>query len=132
MKTIGLSLLCLLLISAFAVGQQTTAPKASIQDFVSTGAGFLRACDPPAESSEAAHIVEVCMAYVLGVSDGATVLSNRKRTGLQYCLTPEEKTLHLYAAVMAYLQTHPEKTDARTPVLVLDVLIATFPCHPNK
>ena len=123
---------CLLLVSVSSVGQQPAVPKSGVHNFVSTGAAFLRVCDPPDTSSEAAHTVEVCMAYILGVSDGATTLSNRKRTELSYCLTPKEDTLHLYAAVLAYLKTHPEKTDARTPNLVLDALIATFPCSASK
>jgi Rap1a immunity proteins len=131
MKNTKRLLLGLLLVSVSSVGQ-TTTPKAVFHDFVSTGAGFLRVCNPPGASSEAAHIVEVCMAYVLGVSDGATTLSNQKRTGLPYCLTQEADTSHLYAAVFAYIKTNPERADAPTPVLVLEALSGFWPCHPSK
>jgi hypothetical protein len=48
-------LLWLLLVSVSSVGQQTAAPKSGVHDFVSTGAAFLRACDPPDASTEARH-----------------------------------------------------------------------------
>jgi hypothetical protein len=125
-------LLWLLLVSVSSVGQQTAAPKSGVHDFVSTGAAFLRACDPPDASTEARHTVEVCIAYVLGVSDGATTLSNQKRNGFSYCLTPEADSGHLYAAVLAYIKTNPDRADARTPVLVLEALSGFWPCHPSK
>ena len=130
--------LCLWLVTVCSAGQQAAAPKekptlyAGFHDFVRTGAGFLRECNPPDASSEAAHIVEVCTTYVLGVSDGATGLSNRKRTSLPYCLTSEADALHLYAAVLAYIKTNPERADAPTPVLVLEALSGFWPCHPDK
>lgn len=132
MKNTKRLLLCLLLVSLSSTGQQTAAPKAGFHDFKSTGAGFLRVCNPPDASTEAAHIVEVCTAYVLGVSDGATTLSNQKRTGLSYCLTLEADASHLYAAVFAYIKTNPERADAPTPVLVLEALSGFWPCHPSK
>jgi Rap1a immunity proteins len=145
MKNTKRLLLCLLLVSLSSTGQQVAAPKSArepqtlapilfsgFHDFVRTGAGFIRECDPPGASSEAAHIVEVCMAYVLGISDGATTLSNQKRTGLPYCLTPEADVSHLYAAVLAYIKTNPDRADARTPVLVLEALSGFWPCHPSK
>lgn len=125
-------LLCLLLVSLSSFGQQTPAPKSGVLDFVSTGAAFLRVCDPPDISTEARHTVEVCMAYVLGVSDGVTTLSNQKRTGPSYCLTPEADAGHLYAAVLAYIKTNPDRADAPTPVLVLEALSGFWPCHPSK
>lgn len=132
MKTIGFSLLCLLLVSVSATGQQAVAPQSGSHDFISTGAAFLRVCDPPDESREVGHIRALCMAYVAGVSDGIQVLAIRQLPALPYCITPDADNWHLYAAVLAYLKTHPEKTDAQTRVLVLDALIATFPCHPSK
>ena len=132
MKTIGFSLPSLLLISIFAVGQQAAAPETGSHDFISTGAGFLRVCNPPDESREVGHIRALCMAYVAGVSDGIQVLAIRQLPALPYCITPDADNWHLYAALLAYLKTHPEKTDAPTRVLVLDALIATFPCHPSK
>ena len=114
------------------MGQQAAVPKADFHDFKSTGAGFLRVCNPPDASSEAAHAVQVCIAYVLGVSDGATTLSNQKRTSLPYCLTPEADAGHLYAAVFAYIKTNADRADAPTPVLVLEALSGFWPCHPNK
>jgi hypothetical protein len=141
MKNTKRLLLCLLLVSVSSTGQQVAAPKAEPQthtpilfsgfhDFVRTGAGFLRECDPPGAGTEERHTVEVCMTYVLGVSDGATTLSNQKRNGLSYCLTPEADVSHLYAAVLAYIKTNPDRADARTPVLVLEALSGFWPCHP--
>lgn len=132
MKNTKHLLLCLLLVSISSVGQQAAAPEAGSHDFISTGAGFLRVCDPPDESHEVGHIRALCMAYVAGVSDGIQVLAIRQLPALPYCITPDADNWHLYAAVLAYLKTHPEKTDAPTRVLVLDALIARFPCHASK
>jgi hypothetical protein len=133
MKNAKRLLLCLLLISASSVGQQTAAPKTGFRDIARTGAGFLRECDiPDSNTEEAKHTVEACMLYVLGVSDGATTLSNQKRTSLPYCLTPEVSSMNLYAAVFAYIKTNADRADARTPVLVLEALSGFWPCHPDK
>jgi hypothetical protein len=132
MKMIGLLLLCLFLISVSSVGQQITAPEEGSHDLSESGAAFLRVCDPPTESPNARHIHALCMAYVAGVSDGATLLATRKLDWLPFCLTPEADNWHLYRAVLQYLKAHPEKTDAPTRTLVLDGLISAFPCHPNK
>lgn|SRR5208337_2510477 len=133
MKNVKRLLLCLLLVSVSSVGQQTAAPKTGFRDVVRTGAGFLRECDIPDSSTEKARLtVEACMFYVLGVSDGATTLSNQKRTSLPYCLTPEVSSVNLYAAVFAYIKTNPDRADAPTPVLVLEALSGFWPCHPSK
>jgi Rap1a immunity proteins len=135
MKNTKRLLLCLLLVSLSSTGQQTTTPKSVFHDFAKTGAGFLRECDSavsPDASSEAFHTFEACMFYVLGVSDGATALSNQKRTSLPYCLTPEVGGANLYAAVYAYIKTNPDRADKPTPVLILEALSGFWPCHPTK
>jgi len=132
MKNTKRLLLCLLLVSLSSTGQQITALKAGLHDFVRTGAGFLRECTPPPDAGPAPPLINACTAYVLGVADGATTLSNQKRSGLTYCLTPEADALHLFAAVLAYIKTNPERADAPTPVLVLEALSGFWPCHPSK
>ncbi len=107
-------------------------PETDSHDLASTGAAFLRVCDRPDDSRESGHIRALCMAYVAGVSDGAQLIAIRQSSALLYCLTPEADSWHLYAAVLAYLKTHPEKTDSPTRVLVVEALTATFPCHPSK
>jgi hypothetical protein len=138
MKTISLPLLCLLLVSVFAVGQQAPALESDSHVLASTGAGFLRVCDRPDSGHESGHIRALCMAYVAGVADGATLLAIRKLDWLPFCLTPDAVSKsaadngHLFAAVLGYLKAHPEKTDSQTRALVVDALIATFPCAPHK
>lgn len=132
MKMISFPLCFTLLISTFALGQQVAAPESGSHDLATTGSAFLRVCDRPDASGESNHIRALCMAYVAGISDGATLLAIRKLDWLPFCLTPEADNWHLFAAVLAYLKTHPEKADSQTRALVVDALIATFPCHPNK
>ena len=122
----------LLLLSVSSVGQQVSAPKASSYDFVSTGAAFLRVCSPPVANTDAPPIVQACMAYVLGISDGVTTLSNRNKASLSYCLTSEADALHLFAAVIAYIKTNADRADAPTSVLVIEALSGFWPCHTNK
>lgn len=132
MKNTTRLLLCLLLVSISSVGQQAAVPEAGSHDLASTGAGFLRVCDRPDASSESNHIRALCMAYVSGVSDGAQFIAIGRLHAPLFCLTDEADNWHLLAAVLPYLKTHPEKTDGQTRALVLDALIATFPCHTDK
>jgi len=132
MKMISFPLCLLFLISALAIGEQAGAPESASHDLASTGSAFLRVCDPPTEGPNARQIHALCMAYAAGVSDGAQLIAIRQLPALPFCLTPEADNWHLYAAVLAYLKTHPEKTDLQTRALIVDALIATFPCHPSK
>ena len=71
--------------SCAKIGAGVANPRADFlfsgfHDFVRTGAGFLRECDPPGASSEATHIVEVCMTYVLGVSDEEQQIAVKSET----------------------------------------------------
>jgi hypothetical protein len=72
------------------------------------------------------------MAYVSGVSEGAQFIAIGRLHQSLFCLTDDEDNWHLLAAALAYLKTHPEKTDQPTRALVVDALIATFPCHVSK
>jgi len=132
MKTASLVLPCLLLVSAFAAGQQSATPESGSHDLSSTGAAFLRVCDKSPESPDAGHIRALCMAYVAGVSDGAQLLAIRQLPMLPFCLTPEADNWQLFRAVVQYLKAHPEKTDSPTRNLTLDALTAAFPCHSNR
>lgn len=132
MKNAKRLLLCLLFVSVSSIGQQAVAPESGSHDLIETGAAFLRVCDPPTESPNARHIHALCMAYVAGVSDGAQLIAIRQLPALPFCITPGVDNWHLYAWVLAYLRTHPERTDLPTRILVVDALIATFPCHPVK
>jgi hypothetical protein len=69
------------------------------------------------------------MAYVSGVSDGAQLIAIRQLGAPLFCLTLEADNSHLYTAALAYFKGHPEKMDSQTRALVVDALIATFPCH---
>jgi hypothetical protein len=130
MKRIGFVLPYLLLVSVFAVGQQTK--ESGSHDLASSGAAFLRVCDRPDASSESNHIRALCMAYVSGVSEGAQFIAIGRLHESLFCLTDDADNWHLFAAVLAYLKTHPEKTDGQTRALIVDALIATFPCRLSK
>src|ERR1022692_700865 len=83
-------------------------------------------------SHESNDVRALCMAYVSGVSEGAQFIAIGRLHQSLFCLTDDEDNWHLLAAAPAYLKTHPEKTDQPTRALVVDALIATFPCHVSK
>jgi Rap1a immunity proteins len=130
MKMISFVLSLLLLVSMFSVGQQASVSDS--HDLASTGTAFLRVCDRSDVRSESGHIRALCMAYVSGVSDGAQFIAIERLHAPLFCLTPDADNWHLFAAALAYLKAHPEKTDSQTRALVIDALIATFPCHASK
>jgi hypothetical protein len=124
--------LILLLSSLFASAQQGIVPESGSRTLSSSGAAFLRVCDRPDANNESNHIRALCMAYVSGVSEGAQLIAIARLHAPLFCLTDDADNWHLFAASLAYLKTHPEKTDGPTRSLVVDALVATFPCHSNK
>lgn len=120
--------LCLPTVPVSAAGQESS-PDSGSKAIATTGSAFLRVCDRPDENSAAHHLRAFCMAYVSGVSDGAQLIATGRLHAPLFCLTDDADNWHLFAAVLAYLKTHPEKTDGQTRALIVDALIATFPCR---
>lgn len=134
MDKIRISLLCLLLISGLSsAAQQAPAPSAT--GLASTGSEFLRICQPhfnpdvAAEGTKAAWTEGMCMAYVAGVSGGANLVAIERLHAPLFCLSPEMDNWTLYHITIAYIETHPEKSNSPSRVLIVDALSAAFPCH---
>jgi len=108
--------------------QQTTA--APDVDFASNGNAFLRVCEPPG-GTNTGHSHIACIAYIVGVGDGAELMSERSHQRL-YCPGPDVENGQKYRIVVKYIKEHPERTDLQTRILIVDALIATFPCHAAK
>jgi hypothetical protein len=126
MKTIGLLLVGLLFVSVLTSGQQVSA---SPENFATSGNAFLRVCEP--ESAKSAMVHMTCMAYVIGVSDGAEMMGEKFRH-IPYCPGPDVENGQTYRIVVKYVQGHPERADLQTRILIMDALSAAFPCRVNK
>ena len=124
MKTSGCLLLILLFISVSAIGQQAAAP----EHFASSGNAFLRVCEATEDTAQNAAWHLACTAYVNGVSDGAGIMGERFHQ-FPYCEPPNAENGQEYRIVVKYIKEHPEKANLQTRVLIVDALIATFPCH---
>jgi hypothetical protein len=124
MKTIGLLLVGLLFALVSATGQQ--APPGN---FASSGNAFLRVCEP--DSGTTSHIHTTCMAYIIGVSDGAEMMGENFHQ-IPYCPGPDVENGQTYRIVVKYIKGHPDKTDLQTRTLIVDALKAAFPCPTTK
>jgi len=126
MKRLRVSLLCLLLLPAFA---QQASEKPSDLDFTSSGNAFLRLCEP---ASRGAPIYTACLSYVIGVVDGAETVSEERFHELLHCPSPDVENGQKYRIAVKYIKEHPERTNLQTRILIVDALTATFPCQPHK
>ncbi len=119
------SLFCLFLLSICAAAQPASAPEP--ENFATSGNAFLRVCEP---ASRAGHFA--CTVYVIGVGDGAEMLSEERLHEPLYCPSPDVENGQKYRIVVKYIKEHPERVDSQTRVLIVDALTAAFPCHPAK
>lgn len=122
MNNIRIPLLCLLLASVPAAAQS--------ENFADSGNAFLRVCESAPQKS--AVIQMTCRAYVIGVGDGAEMVSEERFHAQAYCPSPGVENEQKYRTVVKYIKEHPERTDLQTRVLIMAALSTAFPCQRAK
>jgi len=122
-------LVSLLLFSIAGVPQQAASPSFSgVRDSANI---FLAKCNSEhATSLDELSAQTFCQGYITGLADGAEMTTIM---GVVPSCRPEHVTpAQMGRIALKYMQEHPEKTHALTPVLIFEAWAAAFPCPVKK
>ena len=119
-------------ITLVAILALSVTPKTAAGQSV-TGTDLLERCDIWDNFSDMASAFEsgMCQGELFGVWNTASIFNHLPSVQarlLTFC-SPEEVTLlRIRRVVVNYLQTHPERLQESSSILILDALREAFPC----
>ncbi len=80
----------------------------------------------------------LCQGYIVGVANAFVTLEPFARKGSDdpnsplLCLAPDAGRVELQGAVTKYLSEHPQELSKEASSVVIDALMAAYPCAPAK